>query len=138
MTAQENSTPRPITFDDARARVRAKVSPGWTNGTLYVSPDGFEDAEGYLVNFGAREWFVDHDHDFADISNTATIVDRLTGYVDQFIITEIFARLDKMTVVTGTDDNPPSTKDTVRTLPLTMSQGLQSPAQARHAKRARS
>jgi hypothetical protein len=52
-----------VTFEQARRKVDAALRGTWPKdaGTFIVAPWGFEDAESYLVVYGAREWLIGGD-----------------------------------------------------------------------------
>lgn len=70
-----------ITFDEARQIVKDALGPEWTWGTLHVPRKGYEDADGYLMTVGAREWLVDGDPHFQRWDAPLTFVDKHTGAI---------------------------------------------------------
>ncbi|WP_432156061.1 hypothetical protein [Streptomyces sp. bgisy153] len=55
-----------LSYEDARARVIAKVQPGWDNGTFCLDDRQIvENDEMFIFNVGAREFLVDGDASFA-------------------------------------------------------------------------
>jgi len=73
-----------VTFERARVIVEAYEAATWRadrDGTLYVAPGGYEDAEGYLVIVGARELLVDGDQDYLTLDDRAVTVEKATGEV---------------------------------------------------------
>lgn len=92
-----------MTFEQARERVAQSTEADWRGpGTHYVAPDGFEDARGYLVTVGPREWLRDRDPDFAVLGDPQFIVDKSTGAVEEVVYITDAERLDAMTPVPTT------------------------------------
>ena len=73
------------TFSEAMEIVRAYGGALWDaagyRGTYYVSPEGYEDDEKYLVIDGAREDLLDDDLDYAPMDKTALLVMKGSGLV---------------------------------------------------------
>ena len=92
-----------LTYADAMAIVDANYRPLWGGsfGTFYVSPEGEEDDEAFLVPWGAREYLVDDDLNYLLINNTVTLVMKATGEIEQHNTPLIFDRLNAMRPVTA-------------------------------------
>lgn len=93
-----------VTFDDAIAQVRDIFGVLWDNdnGTFYIDPEGYEDADGYLVVVGAREWLVDENPDFEDTSSVAYIVGKDDAAVTmEYMTAETRQRIMAMSPVTS-------------------------------------
>ena len=101
-----SDSPFLVTFDEARKLVREKYGKSWTLGTFHVARKGLIDAESIAVGFGAREWLVDHDVAFMDISNTIVLVDRLVGYAELVLVSENLERLGAMTTCFASEPDP--------------------------------
>jgi hypothetical protein len=88
-----------ITFEEARERATEAVLAEWDGpGTFYCAPDGYEDAQAFLVTIGAEEWLVDGDADFAVLGDPLILVDKVTGAVSFWPELER-DRIDAMTAV---------------------------------------
>jgi hypothetical protein len=87
-----------LSFAEARGAVLRVRRADWraTGGTLYVSPEGFADADDYLVVWGAREFLVDGDLDYLLVDNTVTFVSRTTGKVRDDVMVLSFDKVDGM------------------------------------------
>lgn len=70
-----------VTFERARRTVHAALRGTWpaSAGTFIVAPWGFEDADSYLVVYGAREWLIDGDHDLAVLDAPVAFVSKEDG-----------------------------------------------------------
>lgn len=86
-----------MTAEKAKAAVLDFVTSWWGDGagTPHVG-DVWEDEDGFLVEWGAREYLVDHNEDYRINSNLSLIVNRWTGIVDQYVTSDILERIDKM------------------------------------------
>lgn len=91
------------TFVDAVEAVYALRVADWgvTVGEPYVSSDGREDAEGYLVVWGAREYLLDGNLDYALVNGTVTFVSRATGAIRDELMILNFDKVDAMTRVSA-------------------------------------
>ncbi len=91
-----------INAEGARAIVSEFLTKRWgeTEGTLYVG-HVWEDEDGFLVEWGAREYLVDGDVDYVILSNLALIVNRWTGLVEEHVASEIWRRVAAMKPLTG-------------------------------------
>jgi hypothetical protein len=67
-------------------------------GTYFVSPDGYEDAQAFLVTVGAKEALIDGDTDYVVLGDPLILVDKLTGTVS-FLSELDHERIDNMTPV---------------------------------------
>lgn len=87
------------TYQAARDAVAAELGPLWgeTPGTFYVADEGFEDADSYMVPWGAREWLVDDDPAFVLLNGAVTFVDKASGFVSLDTMVTNLARVDRMT-----------------------------------------
>jgi hypothetical protein len=71
-----------VTYEQARAIVRERFEPGWTDGTfclddrLIVENDDF-----YVFSIGAREFIIDGDFDYM-IAGGVPIVFKADGRID--------------------------------------------------------
>jgi hypothetical protein len=94
-----------ITFAEAVKAADSWLRENWgaTPGTPYVSPEGLQDDEDFLVEAGPREWLVDEDLGYLLMNNTVTFVSRETGEVRDETTTEVFDKIDAMTPVSVTD-----------------------------------
>ncbi len=89
-----------IDFEDARAAVEADVRPRWAGpGALMVADDGFEDADAFLVVYGAREWLVDEDLSFLLTDPPIPLVSKETGEITWTTYLADADRIDAMTPV---------------------------------------
>lgn len=68
-------------------------------GTPWTSQLGLEDDEGYLVQYGAKEFLVDGDPAFQIMESSCLLVDRHVGLVEHQNVNVIFDRIDAMTRV---------------------------------------
>lgn len=93
-----------ISFEAARALVRKELAPGWTLGTLYVAPWGYEDNFQYQLIAGARENLVDDNEDFLDTSGLVYLVDKDDGTIESVFYQENSEELDAMRPI----GNPPA------------------------------
>lgn len=87
------------TYQAARAAVEREIGPLWgdTPGTFHVAADGFEDADAYMVPWGAREWLVDGDRAFILLNGAVTFVDKVTGFVQIDTMSTNTERVERMT-----------------------------------------
>ncbi|MEX1078497.1 MAG: hypothetical protein WED09_05260 [Homoserinimonas sp.] len=88
-----------VTLEQARAIVEAHEADEWRleDGTLYVAPEGYEDADSWLVVVGARELLVDDDAAYLMLDDRALTVDKITGKVIELNSLRDAARLGAMT-----------------------------------------
>jgi hypothetical protein len=86
------------TYEEAVEVVRREIAPLWgdTQGTFFVSPNGFEDETSFYVPWGAREWLVDNDPQFLLLNNAATFVDKITGFVELTTASVEMSRIEAM------------------------------------------
>lgn len=88
------------TFAEAMEIVRAYGGALWESagypGTYYVSPEGYEDDEKYLVIDGAREDLVLGDLDYAPMDKTALFVMKGSGIVVEATGLEASTALEDM------------------------------------------
>lgn len=88
------------TFPEAMEIVRAYGGALWEaagyRGTYYVSPEGYEDDEKFLVLDGAREDLVDDDPDYAPMDKTALFVMKGSGLVVEATGLEASTALEDM------------------------------------------
>lgn len=70
-----------VSFADARRIAAELLAPSWPEqlGSFYVSEDGYEDADAYLMTYGAREWLVGRDERFMDWDTPAVFVRKNDG-----------------------------------------------------------
>lgn len=71
----------PVTYEEARERVRARFEPGWTHGTFCLDDRVItETDEFYVFAVGAREWLVDQDKEYEAVGGV-TVVSKSDGAV---------------------------------------------------------
>ena len=89
------------TFDQARETALASERRSWRpgDGMLYAEPAGLEDARGWLVIVGAREWLVDGNSDYARLDDRVVTIDKLTGRVE---VINAIDDADRIAVMTPT------------------------------------
>jgi hypothetical protein len=87
-----------VTFADAVESVREDITARWgtTGGTPAVSPNGYEDADDYLVNWGAREHIIDGDDAYVLLTGSVTFVNKRTGQIRQEMMVEQFDKVGRM------------------------------------------
>ena len=90
-----------VTFAEAREIVRGELQSHWTPGagTSYVAPDGFEDADYWLVRAGAREALVDDEPWFEIYDSCELVVDKTSGRFGLLHVPWHRDRLRRMTPV---------------------------------------
>ena len=81
-------------FDTAREYLAATWED--TLGTPYVSPDGYADADDFLVVWGASEYLVDGDSNYALLSGTVLFVSRDTGEIREESFVTNMDKIDAM------------------------------------------
>lgn len=92
-----------MNYAEARAAVAETLGPRWdAPGTFYAAVSGFEDARGYLVPCGAREWLVDRDRAFLVLDDRIVFVDKTTGDITESSYMLEMDRVDRMRPVTTT------------------------------------
>jgi hypothetical protein len=94
-----------LTFDDARRVIEEhlRAHPPGISGTLYVSPEGFEDETHYLPVWGAREFLVDGQDAYGRWDSRVLFVDKQSGEVTEDIQTLAFDKIDAMTPVRASE-----------------------------------
>lgn len=90
------------TFKDALRLVADVVGEDWPKlgmGTMYVDPNGYEDATTWAINVGSREFLVDGDPRWQLMDPPLVLVDKRTGEVNitQYLL--VADQIDKMTPV---------------------------------------
>ncbi|ALY09852.1 hypothetical protein SEA_JAYCOOKIE_6 [Arthrobacter phage JayCookie] len=102
-----------ITFEEARAAVRAQNHPIWedndTPGEYMVAGYGWENDESYLLVEGAREYLEDGDNEYVIQDAPAVFVDKETGTVVLAEFLAVFEVIASMTPVPGHE--PPTDPD---------------------------
>lgn len=92
-----------ITFEQARAKVRALNEPTWEDqnmpGTYMVAEYGWEDADAFLVVDGAKECLVDGDDEYLVMDAPVMFVDKATGTVLEANALEVMDRFLDMTPI---------------------------------------
>lgn len=70
-----------IEFTEAALIALVEIEPMWRNmrGHLYISSDGLEDDDWYVVYYGAREWFFDMDIRYMTLDQPLAFVNKHTG-----------------------------------------------------------
>ena len=86
-----------IDFHAARIAAAVSGAPGFATeglrGTYYVSPDGWETPDAYIIADGAAEFLRDGDEDYCPMDKPRTIVLKATGevvYLDALASVGIF------------------------------------------------
>lgn len=87
------------TYQAAHEAVEREIGPLWgdTPGTFHVAAEGFEDADAYMVPWGAREWLVDGDTGFILLNGAVTFVDKMSGFVSIDTMVTNLQRIERMT-----------------------------------------
>ena len=71
-----------ITYNDAIVILTNNLAPSWDVGTFYVDPNGYEDAESFLLPYGPKEWLVDDNEEFLLMDLDVAIVNKTTGALE--------------------------------------------------------
>ena len=92
-----------ITFAEAMLIAHGEIEPLWTNGTLCILPNGFEDDQGFAVFCNSQEWHVGKNPEYQGTDNPVAFVDKQSGQI--FLKPQIaaFDRLDAMRPVALTE-----------------------------------
>lgn len=91
------------TFKNAQALAKQVVAEDWPAlgiGTLWVDPNGYEDATTWAVLFDTREHAVDGDVMFLLLDPPLAMVDKRTGFVTVTSYLVVADQIDEMTPVT--------------------------------------
>jgi hypothetical protein len=92
-----------ITYAEALEAVELLVGFDWQEaGTFYADPAGYEDAKGYLVPIGAREWLVERKRDFIVHDDRVIFVAKDDGEITESSYMLEMARIDRMRPVKTT------------------------------------
>jgi hypothetical protein len=92
-----------MNYTEARAAVAEALAPAWQQpGTFYASPEGYEDAQGYLVPVGAEEWLVARDRRFVSLDDRTVFVDKASGKITETSYMLVRDRIVKMRPVKTT------------------------------------
>lgn len=88
-----------VTFSDARTAVLAHISSTWdgTPGTPYVDPEGYADADDFLVVWGPEEYLVGGDSTYVLMNGTAIFVSRETGEIREVAYASNVDKINAMT-----------------------------------------
>lgn len=82
------------------------------SGTLYVAPEGFEDATHYMPVYGSREFFIDGLEGGARLDGQVLFINKKSGEITRDLHIAALQKIDAMTPVTDTTDaemtSPPS------------------------------
>lgn len=87
-----------ITYNDAIQILTDSVAPGWDIGTFYVEPNGYENADSFMLPYGAKEWLVDDNEEFLLMDLDVAIVNKNTGALE-FI--DVLSNLDYIEAFTA-------------------------------------
>lgn len=98
-----------ITYEQAQAKVLEYVKANWgfPFGTPHVGDDGWEDHDGYLVPYGAKEFLVDEDLAYGILNDMCLIVNKHTGLIEEHNVSLILDRINAMTPVTPPRETSP-------------------------------
>lgn len=90
-----------ITFSEAMVICTREKKPGWDSreGTFYVSPKGYEDAEWYLVQYGPAAWLRDGNRDRVPMDQPCFLVNKESGKTKEVVYLEDPDTLAAMTPV---------------------------------------
>lgn len=88
-----------VTFSEARTSVLGHISRTWdgTPGTPYVDPEGYADADDFLVVWGAEEYLAGGDSDYLLMTGTAIFVSRESGEIREVSYAANFDKINGMT-----------------------------------------
>lgn len=94
-----------LSFDDARRVIEnhLRAHPPGISGTLYVSPEGFEDDTHYLPVWGAREFLVDGQDAYGRWDSRVLFVDKQTGEVTEDVQPLAFRKIKAMAPVRASE-----------------------------------
>lgn len=63
-----------VTYEEARAKVRDVLEPGWTNGTFCLDDRTITETDDmYVFEVGAREYLVDGDESYEVIGGVSVV-----------------------------------------------------------------
>jgi len=87
------------TYEEAREIVTAYKGDIWQLGTFIAAPWGYEDADFYLVPYGAREHLIGNDPAFMDMNGVVAFVSKETGELTEFGYWQVADIIAQMTPV---------------------------------------
>lgn len=92
-----------MTFTEAREKVERLRGAQWIReeqrGVFYVLPTGAEDADAYMLTYGAEEWLVDDDLNYARVDSGGVLVLKKSGDLVNVQYLDDPDRFDAMTSV---------------------------------------
>ncbi|QKY79771.1 hypothetical protein SEA_BUMBLE_5 [Arthrobacter phage Bumble] len=101
-----------MNFHDARALAIANGGPLWAaeglRGTYYVSPDGYETADVWILVDGAEEYLLGGDEDYVPMDKPVTVVFKRSGELVRISSLEARPLLRDAADVHDPDPTPPA------------------------------